>query len=118
MQVAANYRDLSVTHLSSRLDSVDTRHNNNHAKALQRIGQVDTHHRWDAEPAYSYSLSPVNTRVCVFRETISQLGDTVEEVGRLQGKVRQSLKELKIFLNGMGTVASNAVKELNTLKFD
>jgi len=94
--VAANYRDLSVTHLSTRLDSVDTRHNNNHAKALQRIGQVDTHHR----------------------ETISQLGDTVEEVGRLQGKVRQSLKELKIFLNGMGTVASNAVKELNTLKFD
>ena len=56
--------------------------------------------------------------MCVFRETISQLGDTVEEVGRLQGKVRQSLKELKIFLNGMGTVASNAVKELNTLKFD
>ena len=54
----------------------------------------------------------------VCRETISQLGDTVEEVGRLQGKVRQSLKELKIFLNGMGTVASNAVKELNTLKFD
>ena len=50
MQVAANYRDLSVTHLSSRLDSVDTRHNNNHAKALQRIGQVDSHHRWDAEP--------------------------------------------------------------------
>ena len=119
MQVAANYRDLSVTHLSSRLDSVDTRHNNNHAKALQRIGQVDTHHRWDVEPAYSYSLSSVNTRVFVVcRETISQLGDTVEEVGRLQGKVRQSLKELKIFLNGMGTVASNAVKELNTLKFD
>ena len=52
MQVAANYRDLSVTHLSTRLDSVDTRHNNNHAKALQRIGQVDTHHRWDAERAY------------------------------------------------------------------
>ena len=116
--MAANYRDLSVTHLSSRLDSVDTRHNNNHAKALQRIGQVDSHHRWDAEPAYSYSLSPVNISTCVFRETISQLGDTVEEVGRLQGKVRQSLKELKIFLNGMGTVASNAVKELNTLKFD
>ena len=33
-------------------------------------------------------------------------------------QVRQSLKELKIFLNGMGTVASNAVKELNTLKFE
>ena len=121
MQVAANYRDLSVTHLSSRLDSVDTRHNNNHAKAPQRIGQVDSHHRWDAETGIftsKCSLSSVNTRVCVFRETISQLGDTVEEVGRLQGKVRQSLKELKIFLNGMGTVASNAVKELNTLKFD
>ena len=70
MQVAANYRDLSVTHLSSRLDSVDTRHNNNHAKALQRIGQVDSHHRWDVEPAYSpanvhSSLSSVNTRVSV-----------------------------------------------------
>ena len=64
--MAANYRDLSVTHLSSRLDSVDTRHNNNHAKALQRIGQVDSHHRWDVEPGIfstKCSLSPVNTRV-------------------------------------------------------
>ena len=61
MQVAANYRDLSVTHLSTRLDSVDTRHNNNHAKALQRIGQVDTHHRWDVERAYLATNVYVNS---------------------------------------------------------
>ena len=52
------------------------------------------------------------------RETIQQLGNTVDQVGKLQGKVRQSLKELKIFLNGMGTVANNAVKELNSLRFE
>ena len=40
----------------------------------------------------------------------------MQEVDKLQGKVRQSLKEMKIFLNGMGTVAANAVKELNNLK--
>ena len=51
-----------------------------------------------------------------FRETVNQLGSTVQEVDKLQGKVRQSLKEMKIFLNGMGTVAANAVKELNNLK--
>ena len=51
------------------------------------------------------------------RQTIGQLGSTVQEVDKLQGKVRQSLKELKIFLGGMGTVADNAVKELNNLKF-
>ena len=50
------------------------------------------------------------------RQTIGQLGSTVQEVDKLQGKVRQSLKEMKIFLNGMGTVAANAVKELNNLK--
>ena len=66
MQVAANYRDLSVTHLSSRLDSVDTRHNNNHAKALQRIGQVDSHHRWDVEPGiFIFFESCKYTCVCV-----------------------------------------------------
>ena len=55
---------------------------------------------------------------CLYcRQTIGQLGSTVQEVDKLQGKVRQSLKELKIFLNGMGTVADNAVKELNNLKF-
>merc|ERR1711868_175513 len=94
--VASKYQNLSVTSLSSRLDSVDSKHNTNHAQALQRIGQVDSHHR----------------------QTIGQLGDTVDQVGKLQGKVRQSLKELKIFLNGMGTVANNAVKELNSLKFE
>ena len=52
----------------------------------------------------------------VIRETVNQLGNTVQEVDKLQGKVRQSLKEMKIFLNGMGTVAANAVKELNNLK--
>ena len=52
------------------------------------------------------------------RQTIGQLGDTVDQVEKLQGKVRQSLKELKIFLNGMGTVADNAVKELNNLRFE
>merc|ERR1712156_710115 len=78
----------------SRLDNVDSRHSSNHAKALERIGQVDNNHR----------------------ETVNQLGNTVQEVDKLQGKVRQSLKEMKIFLNGMGTVAANAVKELNNLK--
>ena len=54
---------------------------------------------------------------CLYcRQTIGQLGSTVQEVDKLQGKVRQSLKEMKIFLNGMGTVAANAVKELNNLK--
>merc|ERR1712109_296421 len=67
--VASKYQNLSVVSLSSRLDTVDSRHNSNHAKALERTGQ---------------------------------------EVDKLQGKVRQSLKELKIFLNGMGTVADNA----------
>merc|ERR1712018_778539 len=43
--VANKYQNLSVTSLSSRLDNVDTRHNNNHANALERIGKVDTHHR-------------------------------------------------------------------------
>merc|ERR1711953_925887 len=71
-----------------------SRHSSNHAKALERIGQVDNNHR----------------------ETVYQLGNTVQEVDKLQGKVRQSLKEMKIFLNGMGTVAANAVKELNNLK--
>ena len=52
-----------------------------------------------------------------YRETIGQLENTVQQVETLQGKVRQSLKELKIFLGGMGTVADNAVKELNNLKF-
>ena len=28
-----------------RLDTVDSRHSDNHAKALKRIGQVDSHHR-------------------------------------------------------------------------
>merc|ERR1711936_1200523 len=78
--LASKYENLSVTSLSSRLDNVDSRHSSNHAKALERIGQVDNNHR----------------------ETVNQLG-----------KVRQSLKEMKIFLNGMGTVAANAVKELN-----
>jgi len=94
--VANKYQNLSVTSLSSRLDNVDSRHKNNHVKALQRIGQVDNHHR----------------------ETINQLGNTIEQVDELQSKVRQSLKELKIFLNGMGTVANNAVKELNSLNFE
>merc|ERR1712223_2206391 len=85
---------LTITSLSSRLDNVDSRHSSNHAKALERIGQVDNNHR----------------------ETVNQLGNTVQEVDKLQGKVRQSLKEMKIFLNGMGTVAANAVKELNNLK--
>merc|ERR1712088_294032 len=92
--LASKYENLSVTSLSSRLDNVDTRHSSNHAKALERIGQVDNNHR----------------------ETVSQLGNTVQQVDKLQGKVRQSLKEMKIFLNGMGTVAANAVKELNNLK--
>ena len=52
----------------------------------------------------------------ISRETVNQLGNTVQQVDKLQGKVRQSLKEMKIFLNGMGTVAANAVKELNNLK--
>merc|ERR1712024_294729 len=92
--LASKYENLSVTSLSSRLDTVDSRHSSNHAKALERIGQVDNNHR----------------------ETVNQLGNTVHEVDKLQGKVRQSLKEMKIFLNGMGTVAANAVKELNNLK--
>merc|ERR1711953_357580 len=92
--VASKYQNLSVVSLSSRLDTVDSRHSTNHAKALERIGQVDSHHR----------------------ETIGQLENTVQQVETLQGKVRQSLKELKIFLGGMGTVADNAVKELNNLK--
>ena len=58
-----------------------------------------------------------NLKCLCGRQTIGQLGSTVQEVDKLQGKVRQSLKELKIFLNGMGTVADNAVKELNNLKF-
>ena len=58
-----------------------------------------------------------NLKCLYCRQTIGQLGSTVQEVDKLQGKVRQSLKELKIFLNGMGTVADNAVKELNNLKF-
>merc|ERR1712183_301510 len=92
--LASKYENLSVNSLSSRLDNVDSRHSSNHAKALERIGQVDNNHR----------------------ETVNQLGSTVQEVDKLQGKVRQSLKEMKIFLNGMGTVAANAVKELNNLK--
>merc|ERR1712241_1571810 len=83
--LASKYENPSLT---SRLDNVDSRHSSNHAKALERIGQVDNNHR----------------------ETVSQLGNTVQEVDKLQGKVRQSLKEMKIFLNGMGTVAANAVK--------
>merc|ERR1712117_946905 len=43
--LGSKYQDLSVTHLSSRLDTVDSRHSDNHAKALKRIGQVDSHHR-------------------------------------------------------------------------
>ena len=43
--VASKYQNLSVTALSTRLDSVDSRHNTNHAKTLERIGQVDNHHR-------------------------------------------------------------------------
>merc|ERR1711936_27638 len=43
--VASKYQNLSVVSLSSRLDTVDSRHNSNHAKALERIGQVDSHHR-------------------------------------------------------------------------
>ena len=63
---------------------------------------------------FKQSISFLN--LDIFRETVNQLGSTVQEVDKLQGKVRQSLKEMKIFLNGMGTVAANAVKELNNLK--
>ena len=43
--VASKYQNLSVVSLSSRLDNVDSRHSSNHAKALERIGEVDSHHR-------------------------------------------------------------------------
>ena len=92
--VASKYQNLSVVSLSSRLDTVDSHHSSNHAKAIQKISLVDTQHK----------------------DTVSQLRKTVNQVEELQGKVKDSLKELKYFLAGLGKVAEEAAKQLEKLK--
>ena len=44
------------------------------------------------------------------------MGDTVDQVAALQGKVRQSLKELQFFLAGLGKVAEDAASQLDSLQ--
>ena len=91
--VASKYENLSVVSLSSRLDSLDSHHSLNHDKALQKIHKVDTQHK----------------------DTMSQLGQTVDQVEELQRKMKDSLKELKFFLAGLGKVAEKAANELDNL---
>ena len=50
--------------------------------------------------------------------TVGQLGDTVDQVAALQGKVRQSLKELQFFLAGLGKVAEDAASQLDSLQLN
>ena len=92
--VSYKYQNLSTVSLSSRLDTVDSLHTSNHAKAIQKISLVDAQHK----------------------DTVSQLGQTVDQVEELQGKVKDSLKELKYFLAGLGKVAEDAAKQLEKLK--
>ena len=92
--VSSKYQNLSVVSLSSRLDNVDSLHAANHAKAIQKISLVDTQHK----------------------DTVSQLGQTVDQVEKLQGKVKESLRELKYFLAGLGKVAEGAAKQLEDLR--
>ena len=73
---------------------MDSLHAANHAKAIQKISLVDTQHK----------------------DTVSQLGQTVDQVEKLQGKVKESLRELKYFLAGLGKVAEGAAKQLEDLR--
>ena len=92
--ISSKYQNLSIVSLSSRLDNVDSLHSANHDKAIQKISLVDTQHK----------------------DTVSQLGQTVDQVEKLQGKVKESLRELKFFLAGLGKVAKDAAKQLGNLK--
>ena len=92
--LSSKYQDLSVVSLSSRLDTVDSLHSENHAKAIEKISLVDTQHK----------------------DTVSQLGQTVDQVEKLQGKVKASLEELKYFLAGLGKVADGAAQQLEDLR--
>ena len=80
--------------LSSRLDNVDSLHSANHDKAIQKISLVDTQHK----------------------DMVYQLGQAVDQVEKLQGKVKESLRELKYFLAGLGKVAEGAAKQLEDLR--
>ena len=92
--VSSKYQNLSVVSLSSRLDNVDSLHSANHAQAIQKISLLDTQHN----------------------DTVTQLGQTVDQVEKLQRKVKESLRELKYFLAGLGKVAEGAAKQLENLK--
>ena len=92
--VSSRYQNMSTVSLASRLDTVHSLHSANHQEAIQRISLVDTQHK----------------------DTVSQLGSTVEQVEQLQGKLKESLKELKYFLAGLGKVADGAAKQLEQLK--
>ena len=91
--IASRYEDLSVVSLSSRLDSVDSLHSSNHEAALKRISDVDEEHK----------------------DTVLQLDQTLGQVERIQGKVSNSLRELKYFLARLGRVAEGAAKQLEDL---
>ena len=92
--ISSKFQNLSAVSLSPRLDNVDSLHSANHAKAIQKISLVDTQHK----------------------DTVTQLGQTVDQVEMLQGKVKESLREMKYFLAGLGKVAEGAAKQLEDLR--
>ena len=92
--LSSKYQNLSTVSLSSRLDTVHSLHSANHQEAIQKIQLVDTQHK----------------------DTVNQLGHTVDKVEQLQGKVKESLEELKYFLAGLGKVADSAAQQLEQLR--
>ena len=92
--VSTRFEDLSVTALSSRLDRLDSTHSENHLKAVQRIADVDSSHK----------------------ETVMALGNTVQQVDLIQGKVKNTFREMKYFLTGLAKVAQGAATQLEELE--
>ena len=90
--VSSKYANMSVVTISSRLDMLDTKHEDIHEDTVDMIDTVESQHR----------------------ETVLKLIRTVGEVDELEGQVRESLKELKYFFLGLEKVAADASERLET----